>query len=126
MCSHQMTPKSKFAANAGLKSVHRRGLCVHGSPAARGKIELQPTMLPDIENLLLLQDADKQIRRLNDEIAQLPKRVAVIEQKLAGTHAILEKAKAAVKADEAARRKYDTAIVDLQGKISKYRDQSLA
>ena len=82
-------------------------------------------MLPDIENLLKLQDTDKEIRRLQDEIAELPKRVAVIEQKLAGTKAQLEKAQAAVKADEASRRKYDTAIADLRGKISKYRDQSL-
>ena len=83
-------------------------------------------MLPDIENLLKLQDIDKQIRRLHDEIAELPKRVAAIEQKLAGTKAQLEKAQAAVKADEAARRKYDTNIKDLREKVSKYRDQSLA
>jgi len=82
-------------------------------------------MLPEIENLLKLQDADKEIRRLQDEIAELPKRVAAIEQKLAGTKAELEKAQAAIKADEASRRKYDTAISDLRGKISKYRDQSL-
>jgi len=82
-------------------------------------------MLPDIENLLQLQGVDKEVRRLQDEIAELPKRVAVIEQKLAGTKAQLEKAQAAVKADEAARRKYDTNISDLRGKISKYRDQSL-
>src|SRR5579863_4991049 len=82
-------------------------------------------MLPDIENLLKLQDTDKEIRRLQDEIAEFPKRVAVIEQQLAGTKAQLEKAQAAVKADETARRKYDTAISDLRGKISKYRDQSL-
>jgi hypothetical protein len=82
-------------------------------------------MLPDIENLLKLQDTDKEIRRLQDEIAEFPKRVAVIEQKLAGTKAQLEKAQTTVKADEAARRKYDTAINDLRGKISKYRDQSL-
>src|SRR6266571_8171846 len=82
-------------------------------------------MLPDIENLLKLQDTDKEIRRLQDEVAEFPKRVAVIEQKLAGTKTELEKAQAAVKADEAARRKYDTAINDLRTKISKYRDQSL-
>src|ERR1700684_2738044 len=82
-------------------------------------------MLPEIENLLRLQEADKAIRRLQDEIAELPKRVAAIEHKLADTKAQLEKAQAAVKADEAARRKYDTAIADLRGKISKYRDQSL-
>jgi predicted nucleic acid-binding Zn-ribbon protein len=82
-------------------------------------------MLPDIENLLKLQDADKEIRRLQDEIAELPKRVAAIEKKLAGTNAQLEKAQAAVKADESNRRKFETAIADLRGKISKYRDQSL-
>jgi len=82
-------------------------------------------MLPEIENLLKLQDADKEIRRLQDEVAELPKRVAVIEQKLAGTKAQLERAQAAVKADEAARRKYDANITELRTKISKYRDQSL-
>ncbi|HXX01062.1 MAG TPA: C4-type zinc ribbon domain-containing protein, partial [Candidatus Acidoferrales bacterium] len=82
-------------------------------------------MLPDIENLLRLQEADKEIRRLQDEIAELPKRVAAIEQKLAGTKAQLEKAQTNIKADEAARRKHETAITDLRGKISKYRDQSL-
>jgi predicted nucleic acid-binding Zn-ribbon protein len=82
-------------------------------------------MLPEIENLLRLQDADKEIRRLHDEIAEFPKRVAVIEQKLAGTQAQLEKTQNAIKADEASRRKYDTTITDLRGKISKYRDQSL-
>jgi predicted nucleic acid-binding Zn-ribbon protein len=82
-------------------------------------------MLPEIENLLRLQEADKAIRRLQDEIAELPKRVAAIEHKLADTKLQLEKAQAAVKADEAARRKHDTAIADLRGKISKYRDQSL-
>jgi len=82
-------------------------------------------MLPDIEKLLELQIADKEIRRLRDEVAALPKRVAVIEQKLAGTKAHLEKVRTAAKADEANRKKFEANIKDLQGKISKYRDQSL-
>jgi predicted nucleic acid-binding Zn-ribbon protein len=82
-------------------------------------------MLPDIEKLLELQVADKEIRRLQEEVAALPKRVAVIEQKLAGTKAHLEKVRAAAKGDEANRKKFEAAIKDLQGKISKYRDQSL-
>jgi uncharacterized protein len=83
-------------------------------------------MLPDIQNLMALQQADREIHRLKEEIAALPKRVAAIEEKLAGTKAALESAKAGVKADEATRRKYESAIQDLQQKISKYRDQSLA
>ena len=82
-------------------------------------------MLPEIENLLKLQEADREIRRLQDEVAELPKRVAAIEQKLAGTKAQLEKAQANSKADEAAKRQHETTISDLRGKISKYRDQSL-
>jgi hypothetical protein len=83
-------------------------------------------MLSDLENLLALQEVDKEILRLREEIADLPRRVAVIEQKLASTKARLEQAKAAIKADETARKKYEAAITDLQGKISKFRDQQLA
>jgi hypothetical protein len=64
-------------------------------------------MLPDIDKLLELQIADKEIRRLRDEVAALPKRVAVIEQKLAGTKAHLEKARTAAKGDEADRKKFE-------------------
>jgi predicted nucleic acid-binding Zn-ribbon protein len=83
-------------------------------------------MLQDLENLKELQVADKEILRLKEEVAALPKRVAVIEEKLAATRAKLEKAKTAAKADEAARKKHEAAILDVQAKISKYRDQSLA
>ena len=82
-------------------------------------------MLSDLKNLMELQVADREIKRLKDEVAALPRRVAAIEDKLAATKAQLEKARAAVKGDEAAKKKFETAIQDLQGKISKYRDQSL-
>ena len=62
-------------------------------------------MLPDVQHLMELQQADREILRLNQEVAALPKRVAAIEEKLAGTKAGLEKANAAVKADEATKRK---------------------
>lgn len=82
-------------------------------------------MLPELQNLLELQTADAEILRLNEEIANLPKRVAAIGEKLAGTKAVLEKARATVKTEDAARRKHESTIQDLQQKISKYRDQML-
>src|SRR5580700_4475572 len=88
-------------------------------------VVLLSEMLPEIQNLIELQRADREILRLKEEIAALPKRVAAIEERLAGTKAGLEKAKTAVKADEAARRTFESAIQDRQQKISKYRDQSL-
>jgi predicted nucleic acid-binding Zn-ribbon protein len=83
-------------------------------------------MNPDLSNLIELQKADAEIARLTAEIASLPKKVAAIEEKLAGSRERSEKAKAALKADEQARRKYEVDIESLRGKISKYRDQMLS
>ena len=83
-------------------------------------------MNSDLANLIELQKADSQIARLQAEIAALPKRVAAIEAKLAGSKERAEKAKAALKADETARRKHEGDIAALRQKISKYRDQMLS
>ena len=83
-------------------------------------------MNPDINKLKELQEADRELARLAQEIAALPRRVAEIEAKLADARKRREDAVAALKADEQSRRKLETQIQDLQGKISKYRDQMLA
>jgi uncharacterized protein len=83
-------------------------------------------MNSDLANLIELQKADAEIARLNAEISALPKKVAAIEQKLAGSKDRAEKAKAALKADETARRKHEGDIEALRQKISKYRDQMLS
>ena len=83
-------------------------------------------MLPEIENLLHLQDADKKSAACRTKSPNFPNASPLSNTSWPDTKLQLEKAQAAVKADEAARRKYDTAITDLRGKISKYRDQSLA
>lgn len=80
----------------------------------------------DLERLIALSKADEATARLNAEIAELPKRVAAIETKLARTKAQLEAAKKAIADDAAEKRKQESAISDQQGKISKYRDQQLA
>src|SRR6202049_5018679 len=105
-----------------------RDLASNSATESRGKIGTVPLlkMLPDVQNLIALQQTDREILRLKEEIAALPKRVAAIEERLAGTRAVLDKAKTAIKADEAARRNDESAIQDEQQKISKYRDQSLA
>lgn len=82
-------------------------------------------MNSDLAKLIELQKADAEIARLNAEVAALPKKVAAIEQKLAGSKDRMEKAKAALKADDLARRKHESDIESLRQKISKYRDQML-
>ena len=83
-------------------------------------------MNSDLANLIELQKADAEIARLQAEIASLPKKVSAIEAKLAGSKDRSEKAKAALKADELARRKHESDIEALRQKISKYRDQMLS
>ncbi len=87
---------------------------------------LVPPMNADLANLIELQKADAEIGRLTAEIASLPKKVAAIEEKLAGSKERAERAKAALKADEQARRKHEGEIDALRQKISKYRDQMLS
>jgi predicted nucleic acid-binding Zn-ribbon protein len=82
-------------------------------------------MNSDLQKLIDLQQVDARIAALRAEIAALPKEVAAIEAKLAGSKAKVEAAQAAMKADDTARRQHESDIKDQQGKISKYRDQSL-
>jgi uncharacterized protein len=82
-------------------------------------------MSPEIEQLITLERAEREIQRLKREIAELPERVAAIERKLAGTKASLERSRLALKENDASRRKHEAAIQDQRQKISKYRDQSL-
>lgn len=81
-------------------------------------------MNPDLEKLIDLQKIDSEIARLNAEIASLPKRVQVIEAQLADARSRVEKAKAAIKADEQARRGHESDIQTQRDKVGKYRDQS--
>jgi len=75
-------------------------------------------MHPDLEKLLALQDVDREIARLTEEIAALPGRVAEIETKLAGAKAGVEQTKNAIKANETARRNLESDIKSHQEKIS--------
>jgi predicted nucleic acid-binding Zn-ribbon protein len=83
-------------------------------------------MHSELEKLLQLDQADREIARLRAEIAALPRRVAEIETKLAGINAQLERDRKALKDVETARRKFEGDIQTLQQKISRYRDQMLA
>jgi uncharacterized protein len=82
-------------------------------------------MHPDLEKLVALQDVDREITRLTEEVAALPRRVGEIETKLAGAKAAVEKTKLAIKANETSRRNFESDIKSTQEKISKYKAQSL-
>jgi len=82
-------------------------------------------MHSEMHKLIDLQWVDSRIAALKAEVAALPAEVREIEARLAGSKARVESVQASMKADENARRKYESEIQDQQQKISKYRDQSL-
>src|SRR5262249_60318395 len=76
------------------------------------------------KKLVELQEVAREMVRASEEVATLPRRVTAIEEKLAGDKAAVEKAKAAIKANEGGRRKLEADIQGFQQKIVKYREQS--
>ncbi|MBB6146257.1 hypothetical protein HNQ77_004229 [Silvibacterium bohemicum] len=74
--------------------------------------------------LVQLQDTDQKIARLNGEIAALPKRLAVLEEKLVKQKTALDVAEKALKEEDAKRRRMESDIKDQQQKIVRFREQS--
>lgn len=81
-------------------------------------------MNADLEKLIELEKVDHEIGRLHEEVSALPGRVALIEARLAEHKDEIEKAKTAIKNNEASRRKHESDIQAAQQKIIKYRGQS--
>lgn len=59
-----------------------------------------PCMLPSIQALLVLQDRDRRLRALAEDLAKLPKEEARAKDRLAGDTAAVAKAKEALQAGE--------------------------
>lgn len=81
-------------------------------------------MHSDLAQLMDLQQVESEIARLAAEVAALPKHLQAIEAKLHSAKERVEKAKAAIKADEMAKRKYESEIQGQHEKIRKFREQS--
>ncbi len=80
-------------------------------------------MNQDLREARKLQDLDARIAGLKREIELLPKHIAGIERTLAAHIRKLETDKAALAANNAARKKLDLDVQAQQQKISKLRDQ---
>jgi uncharacterized protein len=94
------------------------------SCSAAGDILHFSAMRPELEALLRLQSVDQETAQLRAEIAELPKRLAVLEARLAAEKAAVEKAQKSLKDEEALRRRLESDLKDQQQKIVKFRDQS--
>jgi predicted nucleic acid-binding Zn-ribbon protein len=80
-------------------------------------------MDPDLEKLIRLQRAESELRRVEAELAEIPKVRSALEDRLAGDRARLDTARAALEACQKSRRQHEAGLQDLEVKRSKYKGQ---
>src|ERR1700733_8987666 len=94
----------------------------YGAWVPGGKLAF-PTMNIELEALIRLQTIDQETAQLRGEIAALPKRLALLETRLAAEKAAVELSQKTLKDEEASRRRLESDLKDLQQKIAKLRGQ---
>lgn len=83
-------------------------------------------MNADLKQLIRLQTIDLSIQELRSRIDKFPSISKALDEKLKAAQAGLEGAKEKVKNNQANRKKLESEIGTVEGKISKYRDQMIA
>ncbi len=78
-----------------------------------------------IEKLLILQDRNRKILRLSQELEQISPERNSLQARVAGTQSQLEAAKLRVKQIEAERKRLDLEIEAKKSQIEKYANQQL-
>ncbi len=82
-------------------------------------------MLEAIEKLLILQDRDRKIRRLQTELAHIEPERQTLKNKASGTQANLEAGKQRVRQIESDRKRLELDVEAKQSQIAKYANQQL-
>jgi len=82
-------------------------------------------MLETIENLLILQDRDRKIRRAKAELAEIEPERQILKTKTAGALAALDSAKTRVKQIESSRKDLELEVEAKQQQIARYANQQL-
>src|SRR6185369_3632586 len=82
-------------------------------------------MLDTIEKLLILQDRDRRIRRLNGELAHIEPERQGLKSRAAGAQTALDTAKTRVKQIESDRKNLELEVEAKKQLISKYANQQL-
>jgi predicted nucleic acid-binding Zn-ribbon protein len=80
-------------------------------------------MHPDLEKLVRLHHAETELKRVEVELAEVPKRRRELEEHLARDRGRLDAAKVALEASQKARKQNEAVVQDLEAKRSKYRGQ---
>jgi predicted nucleic acid-binding Zn-ribbon protein len=80
-------------------------------------------MNPDLERLIRLQRAETDLRRVEAELAEVPRQRAELEAALGGERARLEAARQELTGGQKARRQHEAELQDLEAKRSRLKGQ---
>jgi predicted nucleic acid-binding Zn-ribbon protein len=83
-------------------------------------------MNSDLKQLIRLQAIDVSIQELRSRIDKFPAISKALDEKLRAAQSSLESAKEKAKNNQGSRKKLESEISSVEGKISKYRDQMMA
>jgi predicted nucleic acid-binding Zn-ribbon protein len=83
-------------------------------------------MNSDLKQLIRLQSIDLSIQELRTRVDKFPRISKALDEKLKSAQAAVEAAKERAKSNQGNRKKLETEIGTVEGKISKYRDQMMA
>jgi len=83
-------------------------------------------MNTDLKNLIRIQAIDQSIQEIRSRIDKFPGISKALDEKLRSATAGLETAKEKTKTNQTTRKKLETDVGALEGKISKYREQMLS
>jgi predicted nucleic acid-binding Zn-ribbon protein len=80
-------------------------------------------MNPDLEKLVRLHHVESELKRVESELAAIPRLRQEIDDRLARDRSHLDAAKAALEGSQKARRQNEASVQDLETKRSKYKGQ---
>ena len=88
-------------------------------------VSLSPSMLEAIEKLLVLQDRDRKIHRVQEELAQIAPERETLRNRASSTQTQLDAAKNRVKQIESERKRLELEVESKKTQIEKYANQQL-
>jgi predicted nucleic acid-binding Zn-ribbon protein len=80
-------------------------------------------MNPDLEKLIRLHQAESEIKRLDSELADIPRLKSERDERLARDRGRLEAAREALETSQRSRRQHEEEVQELETKRSKYKGQ---
>jgi hypothetical protein len=80
-------------------------------------------MNAELEKLVRLHHAETHLKRIESDLAEVPRLRKEIEDRLERDRDRLDAAKAALAGSQKSRKEHETAVADLKGKLSKFKGQ---